>query len=166
MLQIKKQTDWAIRILLYLSQRRGAVTGKELAKSVGMSDKYLPHVMMLLRKAGLVTSYSGVAGGYVLLVKPEHITLLDVLSATGDYPQISCYSGDELASLSCGKSDALLNNYGYLQRISENYLNSVTVSDLISQDRMEAFFSRVDELCLMLEESDKCQKVPYGISIM
>ncbi len=58
-----------------------SVTLVSISERLGISKIYLEQVFSLLKRAGLVTSVKGAAGGYLLSRKPEDITALDVLSA-------------------------------------------------------------------------------------
>lgn len=78
-MQLKMQTDYAIRILLCLSQATSPVVARELSQSLGIADNYLPKITQQLRRAGWIESTSGINGGFRLLVNPADISLLDVM---------------------------------------------------------------------------------------
>jgi Rrf2 family protein len=69
-----------IHILTVLALKRGeALTSKWIAGSVNTNPVVIRRLLGLFREAGFVESKTGVGGGWVLVVDPKRITLLDVL---------------------------------------------------------------------------------------
>ncbi len=81
---IKKDTDYAMRMLVCLAQQNGnatPVSAKKLAASEGVPDDFAYKVLQKLKRAGLASGTMGSRGGFKLAKAPRDITLLDVLSA-------------------------------------------------------------------------------------
>jgi len=57
------------------------VTAQDLAKRCHIPDKYLVHILLQLKRAGLVRSVRGPQGGHLLARHADGITLLDVVQA-------------------------------------------------------------------------------------
>lgn len=57
------------------------VTAVAIAERRNIPSKYLVHILILLKRAGLVRSVRGAQGGYMLCKSPEDITLLDIVEA-------------------------------------------------------------------------------------
>ena len=51
----------------------------DVADKHGISDRFLVQILLDLKRAGLVDSTRGAAGGYALARTPEEITLADIL---------------------------------------------------------------------------------------
>lgn len=81
-MHLTMSTDYAIRIIVYLSDRKYLASSRELSKNLNIPQSYVFKVLRALQKAGLVKSCSGVDGGFELLKRPEHIMLFDVMEAT------------------------------------------------------------------------------------
>jgi len=47
----------------------------------GIPEKYLVHILLQLKRAGLVRSVRGAQGGYLLARSPEEVTLHDIIRA-------------------------------------------------------------------------------------
>lgn len=83
-MNISARCEYACRAVLELA--RHARTGEPvpataIAERGGIPEKYLAHIMLELKRAGIVRSTRGAQGGYTLGRLPEAITLLDVVQA-------------------------------------------------------------------------------------
>ena len=57
------------------------VTALHIAERRHIPEKYLVHILLQLKRAGLVRSVRGAQGGYLLARSPDAITLHDVVRA-------------------------------------------------------------------------------------
>ena len=80
-MQLNRSTDYAIRMLICLSRASGAVSSSKLARTIGVSPRYLLQIGARLRDADFVSVSFGAAGGYRLPRLPGEISLLDVITA-------------------------------------------------------------------------------------
>jgi len=80
-MKLSKKTDYALRVLFTLVERRGQgpVSMTELAKTNEVPKRFLEHIMLDLKKKKWVSSTPGRKGGYVLAKDPEHITMGQVV---------------------------------------------------------------------------------------
>jgi Rrf2 family protein len=80
-MRISKKTDYALRVLLTLVERRtqGPISMAELAHTNDVPKRFLEHIMLDLKKEGWVASTLGRNGGYVLAMSPEEITMGQVV---------------------------------------------------------------------------------------
>ena len=77
------KVEYALRAVVDLAARpgSGATQSREIATRQGIPESYLDQLLSALRRAGLVRSIRGAAGGYTL-AKPAHlITVGDVIRA-------------------------------------------------------------------------------------
>jgi len=82
-LRLNQATDYGFRAVLYLSRipRGEVVEAKTIAEEEHIPIRFLLKILRLLTQAGIVESYRGVSGGYMLAKKPEEITMKDVVEA-------------------------------------------------------------------------------------
>lgn len=74
--------EYALRAMMYLAGLDGEpVTSERIAGSTRVPPRYLSKVMRDLVRGGLVDSYRGRGGGFVLAAPPAEITILDVVSS-------------------------------------------------------------------------------------
>lgn len=78
-MKLKKTTDYAIRVVLYLAEKNDICTAQDIAIKTDVPQNYLNKIIRKLRVAGLIISYQGMNGGYKLIKKAEDVTLLDLI---------------------------------------------------------------------------------------
>lgn len=81
MLQITRQTEYAIRGLQELARRQDAapVQLKVIAGACEVSEAFLAKIFQMLAQAGIVKSHRGVKGGFSMGRDPKDITLREVV---------------------------------------------------------------------------------------
>lgn len=101
-MQITRETDYAIRCVLYLTARtENTVMVDEIARAMATPKSFLAKILQKLVKAGIVRSFRGVKGGFRLDRKPAEITLLDVIEATQGVVALNACAVDDTV---CGFS--------------------------------------------------------------
>jgi Rrf2 family transcriptional regulator, cysteine metabolism repressor len=81
-MKISSKGDYGLRALVDLAQQYDAhdpVQVKDIARRQRIPEEYLGQLMVGLRRAGLVHSVRGAAGGYLLARPPAEITVAQVL---------------------------------------------------------------------------------------
>lgn len=78
-MQLNKTTDYAVRIVYFLSNENRIFTSEEISKITGVSRNYNMSILRRLSKAGLVEVIRGVKGGFRLKKNPDKISLFDVI---------------------------------------------------------------------------------------
>lgn len=81
-----------MRAVLALASGDGKpMTTRRIAEVMKVPQSYLSKVLQALVKAGLVYSTRGLKGGFVLVSKPEEISMLDIMDAVSPIKRIkSC----------------------------------------------------------------------------
>ena len=82
-MRISAKGEYAIRALLDLAVHHGEglVPIQEVARRQGIPQRYLEQVLLLLKRAGILESKRGSAGGYQLVRPPAGISVGEVLRA-------------------------------------------------------------------------------------
>lgn len=83
-MKISSRCEYACRAILELAINEHSerpLTAAAIAEKRNIPGKYLVHILIQLRRAGLVRSIRGPHGGYLLSKPPVDITLLDVVQA-------------------------------------------------------------------------------------
>jgi len=87
--KLSSRSEYGIRALLELAQRlgQGPIQSRDIAERQEIPDAYLNQLLLTLRKAGIVQSVRGPAGGHLLARAPERVTLAEVIGALDGLPQ-------------------------------------------------------------------------------
>lgn len=77
------KVDYALRALLDLATQPPGkpAQSREIAARQEIPESYLNQLLVVLRRAGLVRSVRGAAGGYVLGREPHSLTVADLVEA-------------------------------------------------------------------------------------
>lgn len=97
MLQITRQTEYAIRGLQELSRRNGSapVQLRVIAGSCDVSEAFLAKIFQMLGQAGIVKSHRGVKGGFSLGKPAAEISLREIVEISeGGILLNHCMRGD------------------------------------------------------------------------
>ena len=78
-MNLKVQTDYALRVLLYLAHKGEQASVEEIATSYGISKDHLFKVVQQLGRLGYVASRAGRTGGVKLKKRPETIRIDEVV---------------------------------------------------------------------------------------
>jgi Rrf2 family protein len=119
---------------LGLNYGKGPLFLKEIAKREEISGKYLSQIIIPLKASGLVNSFRGAHGGYVLARPPSEITLREIVRLfEGDFTLVGCVKNpSECSRISVCVTRDLWSNLG--KKIAQT-LDSVTLDDLVNQCR-------------------------------
>ena len=124
---------YALRVMIDLAEQntQERTPLKEIAERQSISQKYIEAIMTLLSKNGFVEAVHGKGGGYKLNKKPEEYRVGDILRLTeGSLSPVACL---EKGAPECPRKDICrtLPLWTKLDDLVENYLDSVTLADLM-----------------------------------
>lgn len=134
-MRISTKGRYALRIMIDLAQNgEGAVIAlKDIANRQEISVKYLELIVSTLNKAGFVISTRGKSGGYRLARHPEEYSVGSILKLSeGSLAPVACLDSGECT---CERAEqcVTLPLWEELDRIVDEYLESVTLQDLVTQ---------------------------------
>jgi Rrf2 family protein len=138
-MRITAKADYAVRVAAELAAAAdGELTkGDQLAKSQSIPLNFLEHILTELRRAGIVRTRRGAAGGYQLARPAAEITVADVLRAVEG--PLAAVQGTRPESLRYDGAAKLLPDVWIAVRASlRSVLEHVTLADLASGELPEA----------------------------
>ena len=136
-MNVTSKGRYALRVMMDLAQHPedGFISLKTVAERQGISMKYLEMIVGHLKKAELVESTRGKEGGYRLCRPCAAYTVGEILRCLED----------NLAPVSCIKDGSITCDHAALcqtipmwmelDEITNRYLDSVTMEDLLSGER-------------------------------
>lgn len=134
-MQLTKTTDYAVRIVYFLSNENQIFTSEEISKSTGIPKNYLMSILRKLSSAGLVKVIRGAKGGFYLdsMVK---ISLYDVIKTMEANIYINqCLGEVENCNLLLGSVCPVRKFYLSLQEHIESELKNMTFEKLKNQKK-------------------------------
>ena len=132
-MKFSTRSSYGLRALVRLAQNYGKkpYSLAKIASEESISQAYLERLFARLKKAGILLSSKGMAGGYQLTRKPSQISILSVIEALeGSISVFKCLGGS--GKLVCSKKacpSGLV--YQRVQKAIVNSLKSLTLKDLI-----------------------------------
>lgn len=137
MLRLSKLTDYAVVVLVRLSQGEGVQTSPGIAASTGIPEPTVAKVLKTLAARGLVASQRGARGGYRLTRPIGAVPIADVIAAIdGPIALTACVDG---AGTSCETQD-LCPMRGRWDPVNEAIMQALTAITLA--DMQEASIPR------------------------
>ncbi len=135
-MKVSTKGRYALRIMLDLAlhDSGGLVPLKEIAARQDITLKYMEQIISPLSKAGFVLSLRGSNGGYRLAKKPSEYTCGDILrTLEGPLAPTACLEGGQ--EINCPRADscATVGFWMGLNRVINEYVDSVTLEDLMNQ---------------------------------
>ena len=126
---------------LAINGSHGPVLLKDIARRQHISEKYLGHLVPLLKSAGLISAARGAHGGFSLMKDPEEITLRHIISAVeGPICLVGCLTDHETCVRSGGC--AVQNFWGEATRRMVEVFDSFTLKRLADEEeKKQAVFS-------------------------
>lgn len=113
----------------------GYIALKDIAARQNISKKYLEQIIPLMGSNGFLLTTRGSQGGYMLARKPEEYTVGEILRLTeGSLSPVSCV---DVTPARCDRSAdcATLPIWQGLSKLINNYLDGITLRDILEQQR-------------------------------
>lgn len=135
MMELTRKGEYAIRGIVYLAGKPldKVCLLSDIATAVDVPPTFLAKIFQQFSKIGLVKSFRGTGGGFMLGRAPENITLLEVVEAVeGPIIPNRCV----VTPLDCGRS-GYCNVHPVWKNVQgkvRGVLESVSLKDLASRD--------------------------------
>ncbi|HWP44650.1 MAG TPA: Rrf2 family transcriptional regulator [Blastocatellia bacterium] len=143
-MQVSTKGKYSVRAVLDIAQHSKGlpVPLAAISKREGISLLFLEQLFQQLRKGNLVNSIRGPHGGYVLAREPSEITIGEIVRLVE--PPLytsSCFSKSESVD-ECRIADSCVSGaiWKQLAEHIDNFLDSITVADLINQSKPEVVY--------------------------
>lgn len=134
-MKISTRGRYSFRMMIDLAQHynEGFIALKDISARQNISKKYLEQIIPFLNRSNLLNANKGHLGGYQLARHPSEITVREILeSAEGSLAPVSCMDNDpNLCESAC--YCITLPIYEGLYHVILDYLNSITLQDVINQ---------------------------------
>ena len=135
-MRLSTRSRYGVRMMLALamSEKSDPVFLKDIARSEEISEKYLSQIIIPLKAQGLVTTFRGAHGGYLLSRPPSDIRLREIVeSLEGDLCLVDCVKNAE----ACGRSTDCVTRdvWDEMSQLITEFLDKLTLEDLMLRFR-------------------------------
>ncbi len=136
-MKITKETDYAFRIVLFLSMNQESekkFNGDELVEVNQIPKNLGKRILTKLADKGIIISKKGIGGGFILGKDRKEITLFDVMSTVENMDFKDCAADPA----SCGfKHGACSINFemAKIREVLYRELKAVTFEDLVKREK-------------------------------
>ena len=134
-MMISTRGRYALRVMIDLAENDDGqyIPMKDVARRQEISLKYLERIIPELTRNGMLEGVHGKGGGYRLKRRPEQYRVGEILRITeGDLAPVACLA--EGAAACPRTSDCrTLSMWKGLQRKTNEYLDSITIADLMKK---------------------------------
>lgn len=136
-MKFSTRTRYGLRALIDigLNQKEKPVLVKDIARRQNISERYLEHIMLSLKNAGILKSKKGGKGGYEFLKKPSEISVREIVEILeGKISPVECVEKKEI----CPRSDncAARDLWCRIRNAILNFLEEITLEELIEKQKL------------------------------
>ena len=131
-----RASEYALLSLVILANATDPVDTETLAHDLNISKSFLAKILQSLARQGILKSYKGVKGGFVLIQDKKEITILTIMrAAEGKGPAVFDCSSAEAGGCPAEKTGSchiwpFIHN---LQGKIDNFLHDLTLADILDQ---------------------------------
>lgn len=133
-MRLSTRSRYGVRLMLALAEnkQKKPVFLKDIANSEEISEKYLSQIIIPLKGKGLVTTFRGAHGGYLLSKPASEISLREIIEPLeGDLCLVDCVSNPGI----CDKADscAAREVWDQMSSLLLDFLDTFTLEDLVKK---------------------------------
>ncbi len=150
---ITQKMKYALKALLALAdeaakEKPQALTIEEIARRSGTPKRFLEHILLEVRNAGVIASTRGRAGGYSLIKKPAEISISELLrTIDGPIAPLPCLSRRAYQRCEDCSDEAACRIRKVFAEVFWSYLliiDSLTLEDMLRQGSIADQVLRVE----------------------
>jgi len=133
-MKITTRTTYGLRAIieLALNYNKKPLKRKEISEKQDIREAYLENILLILKSAGIVSSFRGPEGGYILNRPPSLIKLGEIVEALDGQFDPTGYITDPAKCDKC--NDCFTKDiWVKLREIQEKFLYSITLEDILTQ---------------------------------
>jgi len=130
-----RASEYALLSLVTLATATEAMDTETLAHDLGISKSFLAKILQSLARNGILKSYKGVKGGFILIQPKEEITILSIMQAAeGKGPSVfDCSAGAGNCPAEKEESCHIYPFIHNLQGRIDEFLQGMTLADILEK---------------------------------
>jgi len=131
-----RASEYALLSLVTLATATDPIDTETLAHDLNISKSFLAKILQSLARQGILKSFKGVKGGFVLILPKEEITILSIMQAAeGKGPAVfDCSSGAGSCPAEKESSCHIWPFIHNLQGKIDFFLSNLTLADILEKN--------------------------------
>lgn len=130
-MKITREADYALRIVAMLAKEGKQVEAKRIAEQNDIPYRFTLKILRKIVQSGIMKSYRGVNGGYVLNKEPSDITFKEVIETIDGKLYINHCMGDDETKCKRSGGCAVQKKLLDVQNMISDELEKITLADVI-----------------------------------
>ena len=135
-MRLSTRSRYGVRLMLVLgiNENKGPIFLKDIANSEEISEKYLSQIIIPLKANGLINTFRGAHGGYVLSRSASQIKLREIIeSLEGDMSLVDCVKKPDM----CNRSTECITHdvWSEMSLLLVDFLENLSLDDLIKKNK-------------------------------
>jgi Rrf2 family transcriptional regulator, iron-sulfur cluster assembly transcription factor len=148
-MKISTQSRYGLRALFDIAYHSAGLSTqvKDISSRQAISPRYIEQIFQKLKRAGIIKSVRGPAGGYYLAKKIDEVTVGDVVRATeGPINLVHC-SGGKTSRKGCERMAECVVKDVWSEASNRlmTYLDSITLEDLCKEAQKKGVERLIDK---------------------
>ena len=94
-MKITREADYAVRVVYTIMREGKKISARDIAEQSGVTQRFALKILHKLTVAGVVQSFKGVTGGFVLAKSPDDISMGEIIECIDGSFDISHCLGDD-----------------------------------------------------------------------
>jgi len=133
---ITRASEYAILSLILLSKTESPQDSDTLSRELSISKSFLAKLLQALAKNGILQSFKGAHGGFVLAKDPKEISMSEIMSSVeGKAPAVfDCASSAEDCPSDRASICSIWPFLNKLQGKIDSFLAELTLADILEED--------------------------------
>ena len=136
-MQLNLTTTYAIRCMVCLAEHEEGVSSRLIGEEIAVDREFTLKILRMLRRAGLIKSTKGSAGGYRLANPASETPLWKIIEVTEDSMHISrSLEPGYISKVQEHRGDRENKLYRHLQGHIDTLLKGITLQDILEDGYM------------------------------
>lgn len=130
---LTKASEYALLSLIIIAKKNSAQDVDTLSSTLGISKSFLAKILQSLAKEGILKSFKGARGGFMLANEPEKITVREIIECAEKKPAtiFECASNTKDCKNDRAEYCKIWPFFNKFQNKIDDFLDSITLADIL-----------------------------------
>ncbi|MDR0665824.1 MAG: Rrf2 family transcriptional regulator [Campylobacteraceae bacterium] len=132
---LTKASEYALLSLIIIAQRNAPQDVDTLSTQLGISKSFLAKVLQCLAKEGVLKSFKGAKGGFIIAKDPKELTIKEIVECAEKKPTIVFECASSLSDCPNNRAEycKIWPFFHRFQSKVDNFLETITLWDIVQE---------------------------------